>query len=62
MEISDIKIIPYYEDSKMVGLTIIAPLGYKFDISNSDEVDLVLWNCNNLKPKENEHDKEMDRE
>lgn len=64
MELSDMKIIPYYQDDKMVGVTLRAPEGYKFDISNSEEIDLVLWNCkalDNLKSKENEYDKKVDR-
>lgn len=61
MEIDDMKIIPYYEDSRMVGVTLKAPPGFRFDISNSDEVDLVLWNCKELeKLKKDEHGEEVD--
>lgn len=58
------KVIPYYQDDNMVGVTLVAPSGYRFDISNSEEIDLVLWNCeavNKLKSQENEHDKKVDR-
>lgn len=43
MTISDMKIIPYYDDSRMTGVTLIAPPGYIFDISDSNEIKLVLF-------------------